>query len=87
MKERKSLKIHFLMSQHIKTRNPKQCRSHHQKMTKAHGSLESIVAFIEGLAKEQQEKVQDRLQAQAIAATKARLALEASLSREAKRID
>ena len=47
------------MSQHIKTRNPKQCRSHHQKMTKAHGSLESIVAFI-GQAKEQEEKVQDR---------------------------
>lgn len=42
--ERKKLKINVLMSNYIKTRNPEQCRSHHQKMMIKYGTLENILA-------------------------------------------
>jgi hypothetical protein len=43
LKERKSKKIHIKMSKLVKTRNPIQCRSHHQKMLAKFGSLENII--------------------------------------------
>jgi hypothetical protein len=46
--ERKVLKINVLMSRHIKTRNSRQCRSHHQKMLGYYGDLLSLVSHIEG---------------------------------------
>lgn len=47
--ERKHKKINILMSEHVKSRSPAQCRSHHQKMSKHHGSTESIIDHIERL--------------------------------------
>ena len=39
------------MSNFIKTRNSRQCRSHHQKMIKVHGSIPSIVSYLESFEK------------------------------------
>lgn len=47
--ERKHKKINILMSEHIKSRSPSQCRSHHQKMGKHHGDIEGIISHIEML--------------------------------------
>ena len=54
LRERKLLKIHVLISQHVKTRTPSQCRSHHQKMLKYYKDLRSIIAYIEEMEEAQQ---------------------------------
>ena len=38
------------MSKLIRTRNPQQCRSHHQKMLIKYGSIDKIVAEFRGNA-------------------------------------
>jgi hypothetical protein len=50
-KERKEIKINVLMSKLIVTRNPDQCRSHHQKMMKYHNSIPEIISHITTLEK------------------------------------
>jgi len=37
------------MSKLIKTRSPKQVKSHHQKLIKQHGSVDSIVEYFSNL--------------------------------------
>jgi len=43
---RRTLKVNKLLSLHIKTRSPDQCRSHHQKMIKYHQSIEGILHHV-----------------------------------------
>ena len=40
------------MSSFIKTRNPNQCRSHHQKMLKYYSDIPAIISSIDQLEKE-----------------------------------
>lgn len=47
--QRKSLRINVAMSQHVKTRSPLQCRSHHQKMMKFHKDIPHIVEHLSKL--------------------------------------
>lgn len=49
--QRKQIKINVLMSKLITSRNPDQCRSHHQKMMKYHHSIPEIIAHITELEK------------------------------------
>jgi hypothetical protein len=42
-----------MMSAHVGTRSPDQCRSHHQKMMKHHPNIPSIVSHIRSLAEQQ----------------------------------
>ena len=41
--EKKNMKVNVLMSKRIKTRNPQQCHTHHQKMVKKYGSIANII--------------------------------------------
>lgn len=51
------------MSEYVKSRTAEQCRSHHQKMIKFHGSIENIIYHIKWLASKriisQQEKTEE----------------------------
>ena len=47
----KVLKINVRMSKVVKTRSADQCRSHHQKMMKYHGSIPSIIRHVQNLRK------------------------------------
>lgn len=69
---RKSLKINVLMSEHVKTRSPLQCRSHHQKMMKFHKDIPHIIEHLskledgrkyeeEGKGKEELQDLTERL--------------------------
>lgn len=40
---RKSLRVFKLMSQFLKTRNPSQCRTHHQKILGIEGDVQSAL--------------------------------------------
>lgn len=46
---RKSKKMFKMMSRHIQTRDPKQIKSHHQKLMGKYGSLDNILAKLEKL--------------------------------------
>lgn len=46
MENRRACKINKLLSLHVKTRSPDQCRSHHQKMMKYHRSVEGIIQHV-----------------------------------------
>lgn len=41
--QKRKYHLNRMMSKHIGTRSPVQCRSHHQKMLQAFGSPEAIV--------------------------------------------
>jgi hypothetical protein len=41
--ERKKMRIHHMMSKFIRTRNPCQCRSHHQKMISKFRTIDEII--------------------------------------------
>jgi hypothetical protein len=54
--ERKSVKINVKMGSYLKTRNPLQCRSHHQKMLEAHKTVQGIIAFLKSEETEEMER-------------------------------
>lgn len=43
---RRALKLNKLISLHVGTRSPDQCRSHHQKMVKHHKDVRGIIMHI-----------------------------------------
>jgi hypothetical protein len=43
LSEKKNLRINVLMSKKVKTRSSQQCHSHHQKMMKKYGSIETLL--------------------------------------------
>lgn len=43
VEERKRIRINVIMSQYVKSKNPEQCRSHHQKMVLKYGSIQGII--------------------------------------------
>ena len=45
---RREARIYVHMSSAVSTRSPDQCRSHHQKMIKYHGSIPGIIQHIQG---------------------------------------
>ncbi len=45
-----------MMSKKVKTRSPQQCHSHHQKMTKKHGSIEEVIEFLKKEKNQRKEK-------------------------------
>lgn len=47
-RERRQKKINLLMSRRVRTRNPVQCHSHHQKMVKKYGCLSEIIKNLQG---------------------------------------
>jgi hypothetical protein len=47
-RERRQKKINLLMSKRVRTRNPVQCHSHHQKMVKKYGCLAEIIKNLQG---------------------------------------
>ena len=56
-------RIYILMAMTVGSRKADQCRSHHQKMIKYHGSIDSIISYVHDLAElskqsEQQNKKQ-----------------------------
>ena len=55
--ERRSLKVNVRMSRYVRSRTTKQCRSHHQKMLKHHGSIAGILEYFS--EKECKEKVSE----------------------------
>ena len=57
--QRKSLKINVLMSQHIHTRSPLQCRSHHQKMMKFHKDIPQIIEHLSKLKGAERQEAEE----------------------------
>lgn len=45
VEDRKKIRINVIMSHFIQSKNPEQCRSHHQKMVLKHGSIQNIIDF------------------------------------------
>jgi hypothetical protein len=41
--EKKNMRVNVMMSRKVKTRTPQQCHSHHQKMMKKFGNIDSII--------------------------------------------
>ena len=44
-KERVASKIFLKMSKVLRSRNPNQCRSHHQKLIQYHGNIDNIITY------------------------------------------
>ena len=44
--QKKNMRVNVMMSKKVKTRNPQQCHSHHQKMVKKYGSIAEITTVM-----------------------------------------
>jgi hypothetical protein len=55
------MKINILMSEHVKSKNSTQCRSHHQKMLAHYKSIENIIQCLCSEESEDQKKVEMKI--------------------------
>lgn len=49
VRAKKIKKIHNKLSEHIHSRNPTQCRTHHQKLLAKWGSIDGIIIALKNL--------------------------------------
>lgn len=62
--DKRLMKINILMSEHVKSKNSTQCRSHHQKMLAHYKTIQNIIRCLSYEEPEDQKKVEVKIEQQ-----------------------